>query len=205
MAELFGVPPATVRVALTRAVASGELVREEAEYQLGERLLARQRRQDQAVQPATVDWDGDWEMAVVVVTGRSGSDRAALRDVLAEHRLSELREGVWMRPANLDRPRRYRTESVLHAFRARPELDPGELAARLWDLPQWASRGSVLVEQMSTATEPVDKFVTVADIVRHLTDDPILPAELLPARWPGPALRQAYADFQNELRALALF
>jgi phenylacetic acid degradation operon negative regulatory protein len=36
-------------------------------------------------------------------------------------------------------------------------------------------------------------------MVRHLLTDPVLPAELLPADWPGAALRAAYHDFATEL------
>ena len=36
-------------------------------------------------------------------------------------------------------------------------------------------------------------------MVRHLLTDPVLPAELLPADWPGDQLRDAYADFAAEL------
>ena len=32
-------------------------------------------------------------------------------------------------------------------------------------------------------------------MVRHLLTDPVLPAELLPADWPGDELRTAYTDF----------
>jgi len=35
--------------------------------------------------------------------------------------------------------------------------------------------------------------------VRHLLNDPMLPAELLPADWPGARLRTAYHDFATDL------
>jgi len=41
-------------------------------------------------------------------------------------------------------------------------------------------------------------------VVRHLTADPLLPGELLPKSWPGPELRSAYAEYQRELRDLAI-
>jgi phenylacetic acid degradation operon negative regulatory protein len=41
--------------------------------------------------------------------------------------------------------------------------------------------------------------VAAAAIVRHLLTDPTLPAELLPADWPGAGLRAAYHDFAAEL------
>ncbi|GAA3819428.1 PaaX family transcriptional regulator C-terminal domain-containing protein [Nocardioides panacisoli] len=200
----FGIPPSTLRVALTRAVAAGDLRRAEGDYVLGERLVRRQRHQDEAVDDAGTPWDGDWEMAVVVVTGRSGADRAALRDVLATHRLAELREGVWTRPANLGRARGYAPEPVLTTFRCRPDGDPAALAADLWDLDGWAAVGRHLVDLLARTTAPAARLAVAAQLVRHLTADPLLPAELLPRDWPGTRLRATYADYRAELRDLAL-
>jgi phenylacetic acid degradation operon negative regulatory protein len=49
-----------------------------------------------------------------------------------------------------------------------------------------------------------ESFRLAAAVVRHLRDDPLLPEELLPPGWPGPALRTAYdryeAAFQAALR-----
>jgi phenylacetic acid degradation operon negative regulatory protein len=202
--EHFGIPASTLRVALTRAVAAGDLRREDSDYVLGERLIVRQRRQDEGVEDAETPWDGDWEMAVVVVAGRSGPERAALRDQLSSSRLGELREGVWTRPATLRRAPAYAHDPVLSCFRARPEEDPATLAARLWDLDAWVKEGEVLLDQLESTTEPALRLAVAAHIVRHLTADPLLPSQLLPDRWPGPALRSAYADYQRELRDLAI-
>lgn len=199
MGEHFGVPAPTMRVALTRAVAAGDLQRAEGDYALGQRLEARQRRQDEAVEDAETPWDGTWEMAVVVVTGRPGSERAALRDTLAAHRLAELREGVWTRPANLRRPLEYAGDPVLATYRARSDEDPTALAGRLWDLAAWAGDGAALLDLLDRAAEPGVRLAAAAQIVRHLTTDPLLPAELLPPDWPGTALRDAYADYQASL------
>ncbi|NKE28905.1 PaaX domain-containing protein, C- domain protein, partial [Mycobacterium tuberculosis] len=38
-----------------------------------------------------------------------------------------------------------------------------------------------------------------AAMVRHLLTDPMLPAELLPADWPGAGLRAAYHDFATAM------
>jgi phenylacetic acid degradation operon negative regulatory protein len=202
--EHFGIPASTLRVALTRAVAAGDLRREDSDYVLGERLIVRQRRQDEGVEDAETPWDGDWEMAVVVVAGRSGPERAALRDQLSSSRLGELREGVWTRPANLRRAPAYADDPVLSCFRARPEEDPAMLAARLWGLDAWVKEGEVLLDQLQSTAEPALRLAVAAHIVRHLTADPLLPSQLLPDRWPGPALRSAYADYQRELRDLAI-
>jgi len=202
--EHFGIPASTLRVALTRAVAAGDLRRVDGDYVLGERLVARQRRQDEAVEDAETAWDGTWEMAVVVVSGRSGSERAALRDSLSGARLAELREGVWTRPANLRRPPSYGEDPVLTTFRSRPDDDPAQLARDLWDLTGWAQAGRDLLRRLELTTEPAPRLAVAAHVVRHLTADPLLPRELLPVGWPGAELRTAYAAYQAELRTLAV-
>jgi phenylacetic acid degradation operon negative regulatory protein len=37
--------------------------------------------------------------------------------------------------------------------------------------------------------------MATAKVIRHLLIDPSLPAELLPADWPGEELRERYAEF----------
>lgn len=200
--EHFGIPAATLRVALTRAVAAGDLRREGGDYVLGERLVARQRRQDEAVEDAATEWDGSWEMAVVVVGGRPGAERAALRETLAAARLAELREGVWTRPANLRRDPPYAADPVLTCFRAAPQVAPAELASRLWDLEGWAAEARRLEGVLAATEGPAPRLAVAAQVVRHLTTDPLLPAALLPPAWPGPSLRAAYLAYQRELRTL---
>ena len=43
-------------------------------------------------------------------------------------------------------------------------------------------------------------FELSAAVLRHLQADPLLPAELLPPTWPGPALRSAYAVWDRSYR-----
>ncbi|CAM5741212.1 hypothetical protein MAUB1S_01574 [Mycolicibacterium aubagnense] len=79
--------------------------------------------------------------------------------------------------------------------------DPAGLAAILWDLPAWITTARQLLDEIALATDIPGRFVAAAAIVRHLLADPVLPAELLPADWPGEQLRQVYADFAAELIA----
>lgn len=201
-ADYFGISAATMRVALSRAVASGDIHRIDGGYELGDRLRARQRRQDQGVEDIGSAWDGSWEMAVVVVTGRSGADRSALREELAQARLAELREGVWLRPANLSRPRDYEQNPVLDCYSV-THREAASLAARLWDLGGWAQRGEVLLGELATVTDPALRLAVAAQVVRQLAVDPLLPEELVPSGWPGARLRHAYREYQQELRGFA--
>ena len=99
--ERFGIAPATMRVALTRLVRAGDLVTEQAVYTLSPRHLERHRLQELELDPVRLPWDGSWETVVVTAGGRDAATRADLRRRLATRRLAMLREGVWMRPANL--------------------------------------------------------------------------------------------------------
>lgn len=197
--EPFGIAGSTLRAALSRMVATGDLRRADTVYGLSERLLERQRRQDDAVHPETRSWDGGWEMVVVTATGREPAERAELRSELTRLRLAELREGVWLRPANLLRPLPEALDRVAERCTARPDRPARELAATLWPLDTWAETGRALLTHVAHVRRPSDRFTAFAAVVRHLLADPMLPPELLPADWPGARLRAAYADYRREL------
>jgi phenylacetic acid degradation operon negative regulatory protein len=196
----FGIREQTLRVALTRMVAAGDLVRSDDGYRLSDRLLNRQRRQDDALYPRTCDWDGSWITLVITAVGMDARARAALRNTLQIKRFSELREGVWLRPGNLDDELPAEVVERVRVLHARDD-DPAELTRRLWDLPEWAHTGRRLLDDMAAARDVPGRFRAAAAIVRHLLTDPVLPKELLPAQWPGADLRKAYADFAAELGA----
>ncbi|MBQ0962336.1 PaaX domain-containing protein, C- domain protein [Streptomyces tendae] len=198
LVEGFDVGASTVRAALSRMAAAGDLRRTDTGYRLSERLLERQRRQDEALRPHTRAWNGDWETLVITATGRGPAARAELRTGLSALRLAELREGVWLRPANLDRPLPAGLDGVAERLVSRPEAPARELAARLWPLGEWADTARALLARVHRARRPADRLTAFAAVVRHLLADPVLPAELLPADWPGTALRDAYARYQRE-------
>ena len=194
----FGIREPTLRVALTRMVHAGDLVRSDDGYRLSDRLLARQRRQDEALHPVTRDWDGTWTTVIVTAVGADARTRGAVRIALQDNRFGELREGVWMRPDTLDPllPALIRGRvRVLHAA----DDNPAELARRLWDLRGWSKTGHRLLREMTAVNDVPDQFAVAAAMVRHLLADPVLPAGLLPADWPGDRLRSAYAEFADLL------
>ncbi len=138
---------------------------------------------------------------MITATGRGPAERAELRTRLTALRLAELREGVWLRPANLDRPLPAGLHQVApHVHRAprRAPARPGRpaLAAR-----GWAATARSLLARATRADHPADRFTAYAAAVRHLLTDPVLPSELLPADWPGETLRTAYAGYRQELGA----
>ncbi|MEE3066510.1 MAG: PaaX family transcriptional regulator C-terminal domain-containing protein [Actinomycetota bacterium] len=194
----FGIKETTLRVALTRMVGAGDLIRSADGYRLSDRLLARQARQDEAMRPQTRAWHGDWHVVIVTSVGTDARTRAAQRVSMYRKRFGELREGVWMRPDNLDLDLEPDVADRVRVLKARDDA-PEQLVAELWDLPAWAQAGQRLVGEMAAAYDTPGRFVVAAAIVRHLLTDPMLPAELLPDDWPGARLRSAYHDFATEL------
>jgi phenylacetic acid degradation operon negative regulatory protein len=194
----FGIKETTLRVALTRMVSAGDLIRSADGYRLSDRLLARQRRQDDAMRPRVRAWHGHWIVLIVTSVGTDARTRAALRTTMHHKRFGELREGVWMRPDNLDLELDPEVAGRVRVLKARDDT-PAELAGQLWDLPQWAFKGHRLLDEMAGATDIPARFVVAAAMVRHLLTDPMLPPELLPADWPGTALRAGYHYFATEL------
>lgn len=195
----FDIREPTLRVALTRMVGTGDLVRSDDGYRLSERLLARQRRQDDAIAPQTRTWNGDWTTLVITAVGADARSRAELRNTLVQSRFGELREGVWLRPDNLNQP--VPAPGRVRVLHARDDY-PSGLAALLWDLDAWAQAGRALLDDMTAAADVPARFVAAAGIVRHLVTDPVLPADLVPADWPGDELRRAYQVFAAELVAM---
>lgn len=194
----FDIKEATLRVALTRMVSAGDLVRSDEGYRLSDRLLTRQRRQDDALNPATRAWSGEWIVLMITAVGTDPRTRASFRTALAQARFGELRDGVWLRPDNLGEQLPAEIAQRVRVMRAQDD-DPAELANQLWDLPKWSSEGLRLLGDIAAADDIPGRFVVAAGIVRHLLTDPMLPAELLPADWPGRNLRLAYANFATQL------
>jgi phenylacetic acid degradation operon negative regulatory protein len=196
----FGINENALRVALTRMVAAGDLIRSADGYRLSDRLLARQQRQDEALAPRLNAWDGTWTTLVITVVGVDAKTRAGLRKTLHDSRFAELREGVWLRPANLDVALTEELQGRVRILRSR-DGEPAALAGLLWDLPAWSATGHRLLDEMAGAETVPQRFVVAAAMVRHLLTDPLLPDELLPRGWPGERLRTAYRGFADELVA----
>lgn len=224
---LFGIAEGTVRTALSRMAAAGEVEAADGWYRLSGRLVERQQRQD-ASRSATreVPWSGRWWMAVVRAARRPANQRAQLRAAMTTLRFGELREGVWLRPANLDPERspaaaaalagqchRFDVDSLQAAPRdSGPERDgTTDLAASLWDLTGWATRARVLSTALDALVGTLERhdptalapgFVLSAAVLRHFQADPLLPDELLAPDWPGDDLRRRYDRYDRAYRSL---
>lgn len=210
---LFGIAEGATRTALSRMVAAGELAVDDGWYAIADqRLVSRQARQAASRAGATRAWDGTWALAVVGAGGpRSRAERDEVRAALVGARFAEQREGVWLRPDNLDVTPGLAGAGGVERFDARPQGDPSALAASLWDLDGWARAAGALRERMGgllPALESGDTgalaegFVVSAGVLRHVQHDPLLPDELLPAGWPGGPLRQEYERYDAAYRAV---
>lgn len=216
MASLFGISDGAARTCLWRMVSNGELTSDEGTYALAGDLLERRQRVDDASRTAaTRPWDGTWELAVVSLDRRSAADRLALRKAATALHLAELREGVWIRPDNLDPDRLPTLRAVLDRqcvhFHAAATNIPAETVRSLFGLDDWAVDARRLTRALRDEVEA--EAAGVADfaywfglsvaVVRHLQLDPLLPDELIPEEWPGQELRSTYRHvnevFQHSL------
>lgn len=203
--EQFGVAAGTTRVALSRMVDAGELApTDDGGYALAGPLVARHARQEQGRHPRTRRWKGDWRLAVVSGGARSASERASLRRAMAVQRMAEFREGVWIRPDNLD----VAADPACAWFVGATDesIDVGSLFA----LDDWATTARLLQRELDRTVAALERrdptalgetFIIAAATTRHLTIDPLLPDELLPNGWPGRTLRNAYDAYQDHFSA----
>jgi phenylacetic acid degradation operon negative regulatory protein len=167
-------------------------------------LLERHARQEQGRHPRTTAWKGDWRIAVVRPGTRSARQRAELRTAMHQRRMAELREAVWLRPNN------FAVTTDEQCVWLTATLDEDVDVDALFATTQWAAVARELLDELA-ATAPrlhardadalADTFVIAAAATRHLTLDPLLPRQLLPADWPGDELRRAYDEYQSDFTA----
>ncbi|MCV7410252.1 transcriptional regulator [Mycobacterium florentinum] len=214
VAGLFGISAGAARTCLWRMVSNGELTGDDGSYALAGRLLERRLRVDEASRgddAVTSRWDGTWELAIVSLDRRSAAARLELRKSAMALHLAELRDGVWIRPDNLDPQRLPASREVLdrqctHFHGAATDITPDRLRA-LFSLEEWANDARALIDAMNAASTTSTRddstesftydFALSIAVVRHLQLDPQLPVELIPKRWPGHALRTTYRRFDD--------
>ena len=217
VASLFGISDGAARTCLWRMVSNGELAADDGSYTLAGRLLERRERVDEASRiydAAAHRWDGTWELAVVSLERRSAADRLELRKAAIALHLAELREGVWIRPDNLDPQRLPASRGVLdqqctHFHNAATDITADKMRS-LFSLDEWTADARALTEAMNVAlnsskrddsTESITyEFALSIAVVRHLQLDPLLPIEFIGDHWPGHALRSTYRRFDDAFK-----
>jgi len=201
----FGVAEGSARTALSRMVDRSEVTMADGWYELTGRLAERGARQFASRVTPRPDWDGQWITVLIAAERRAAPERASFRMEMVDARFAELRPGVWLRPTNLGVPVTGDDCVVVTGT----VDDDRALAGRLWDLAGWADLGRVLRDGLPSAARGLRRedvasrvraFEAGARVLRHLVTDPMLPAELLPRHWPGPALRAAYDEYEAAFR-----
>jgi len=203
LAERFGIRPGTVRTALSRMVAAGELESDDSQYRLTGRLLERQREQDTGRHAPDADWDGTWWSVIVESDRRTVADRRSFRSSMQGARMAELRPDIWLRPANVAPPPRDRGVLLTRGELDTDDID--DLVRRLWPLDEIEGQARRLERALVESRAVVDSdegdetlattFMVAAAAVRFLRVEPQLPDELTPPTWTASAIRPVYDDF----------
>lgn len=198
---LFGIEPATMRVAATRLLKEGLLESpERGIYVPGPKAKALTRRVQQwrDVAGKVVGWNGDWLVAMTHHLGRR--DRSQLRTrerALALFGYREAEAGLWVRPANLARAiEDHRNDLVgIGADDTIPVLRISEMAAPgLQDWPHLWSADALeqsyhlairtmteslgRLDQLSAEDAARETLLIGQAAIRAINFDPLLPPQL---------------------------
>ncbi|HUJ05123.1 MAG TPA: PaaX family transcriptional regulator C-terminal domain-containing protein [Streptosporangiaceae bacterium] len=212
-----------VRTAVSRMARQGWLtpvrLAEGAGYRLTPRAVSRLRQAaDRIYRQDAPPWDGRWHVVIAErVADRAGRDR--LRSALGYLGYACLDGSTWISPrqsAELDPllgTERVRAER----FHARYDGDARGLAARAWDIDglalayrRWLDLAADLVPPPHADQPDEMIFAARSELVhewrKFLFIDPGLPAELLPARWPGAEAAELFhVEAERLLPAAARF
>ncbi|MFC4058296.1 PaaX family transcriptional regulator C-terminal domain-containing protein [Planomonospora corallina] len=158
-----------------------------------------------------VTWSGRWHL-VSVEPVRERTRRERLRAGLSFLGYAPLTEGTWIGPRPSPELDGLLAGEEVRAdrFEAALDGDPRALVARIWDLDaiaaayeEWLARAVELVGSLPDGADD-DRVFAVRSRLLHgwrnfLFRDPCLPAELLPAGWPG---EKARTYFEQEAARL---
>ncbi|MEM7276210.1 MAG: PaaX family transcriptional regulator C-terminal domain-containing protein [Actinomycetota bacterium] len=218
--DLLGIQDKAARQAIGRLHDRGWLRRERVGRQTRQRLTDHSRRllTDGAARiygfGHTGDgWDGRWSIVLASVPEAKRNLRYRLTVGLTWAGFGSLGQGTWISPWPSREPEAARVLAELGvegaaAFRA--ELGqvgtPKELAARAWDLAEIDGRYRAFLAELAATPLPGpagddDPAAAVRQLVllvhrwrRFPFLDPDLPAELLPADWPGHRAAAAFGE-----------
>jgi phenylacetic acid degradation operon negative regulatory protein len=196
------ISPPAVRTAVSRMARQGWLVPVRLPggpgYRLTPRATSRLRQAaDRIYRTQTPAWDGRWHVVVIDrVTERAKRDR--LKSALGYLGYACLDGSTWISPrCSVELDPVIAAEQVrAERFFASYDGDARGLAARAWDLDglarayrDWIARAAEIAAKAAD-DQPDDLIFAVRSELVHewrkfLFIDPGLPAELLPAQWPG--------------------
>jgi phenylacetic acid degradation operon negative regulatory protein len=201
----LGIEGGVVRTALTRLVADGLIERRRVGrnsfYRLAARMAAEFAHATERIYfAAPQPWSGAWRLAVLPANGDEGREVQALRRA----GYGQLAPGILLAPLGPD-GRLYSGRSPLPGPAILLEAtgaaaDGPALAARAWNLARLAEDYRAFLASfapLEAAGAPADGLEALALRIRLVhayrrivLKDPWLPAELLPAGWPGQEARR---------------
>ncbi|MDB5610326.1 MAG: Phenylacetic acid degradation operon negative regulatory protein PaaX [Bradyrhizobium sp.] len=200
-----------VRTAMSRLANDGWLERNKVGRNSFYRLVKKGRQTFDAAtkhiyDPQSSDWTGRFELLLI----GSSEDRDASRDALKNAGFGSPLPGVWIAPSGVPIP-----EEAASAIRLEvsAEDDSGRrLLSESWPLDRTANAYLKFMKTFEPLrgwidrNEPlsdVDAFTARILLIHHyrrvVLRDPLLPAPLLPADWPGRAARQLCGEIYRGL------
>ncbi len=222
--EPVGIAEPAVRTAISRMAAQGWLeptrVADAPGYRASPRAIERlSEAATRIYRRGPEPWDGRWRL-VFLDAPRHRGERDRLRRELTYLGYAEHAPGVWLCP--FDRPEVDEVVaraggSARHGLAV--ELDPDPVGA--WDLSglasayaAWPEVADRLVHESTTHVDEADgwaddesafaaRFRLVHEWRKFLFDDPGLPAQLLPADWPGVPAAERFTSEAARLKPAA--
>ncbi len=207
----MGIADGVVRTAVSRLASDGWLDRtrigRNSFYRLadkGRETFRRASAHIYAQRPP--DWRGHFEMLFL----DGISTREGLREALSDAGFGSPASGVWIAPGGASVP--LEAADSLHVEARGGSDEARALAARAWPLGQtgeaygrflavFGPLGAALADGggMSDLDRLVARVLLIHEYRRIVLRDPLLPAEILPADWPGAAARALCADIYGAL------
>lgn len=216
LAEDLGIPAARARTAITRLKKHGLLLDGPGLLTLNPAAVPMLERGDRRIFAVRTMHAGDEWMLVSATIPETRRDlRHQLRRRLQYLGAGAVSAGLWILPGHLDAEVEELLDEVgarefatlFRTAHPRPAVPLAEAAASWWDLD--ALRGEherflASVEELDT-TRPFAAYTRLLDSWRVIPyTDPGLPAEMLPADWPGNRSVEAFQRLRAELADAAL-
>ncbi len=157
-------------------------------------------------------WDGYWYLTGFEIPETRRGARDAIRSLLVELGAAPLQSGLYVYAFDLTdfvlqlaahlRVSETVASFVTRAIQIGTDRRGGELVSQLWPPAALADRYAAVEQQLAAVIEQASliggdqlaalMFAATVDLDAVLRDDPLLPAELLPADWAGSRARQAF-------------
>ncbi len=208
----LGIEEKTTRQALMRTAASGwldpEKVGRRTRWRLtasAQKLLTEGAERIYSFTGPEENWDGRWLLVYARIPESDRRARHVVRSRLTWAGFGSLGGGLWISP-HPDREaeatgvlREAGVAADAHVFVARRSglADVQVMVASAWDLDAIEDRYQEFIEEFG-ASVPADLLARQVEMVhawrRFPAIDPLLPRELLPARWSGLRAARLFAD-----------